>query len=60
MVGRSHPGAVTDEDRFLFWVLNRRLTEGRDSSLKDLLAGWAATHAEALGIARPAPAGRSS
>ena len=54
------PTAVTDEDRFLFWVLNRRLTEGRDPSLKDLLARWAATHAEALGIARPAPTGHSS
>lgn len=54
------PTAVTDEDRFLFWVLNRRLTEGRDLSLKDLLARWAATHAEALGIARPAPTGHSS
>lgn len=54
------PTAVTDEDRFLFWVLNRRLTEGRDLSLKDLLAGWASTHAEALGIARPAPTGHSS
>jgi spermidine synthase len=54
------PAAVTDEDRFLFWVLNRRLTEGRDPPLKDLLARWAAAHAEALGIGPPTPRKDSS
>ena len=56
------PVALTEEDRFLFLVLNRRLTEGRDQSLKDSIARWIELHGEALGFRRspPAPAGRSS
>jgi spermidine synthase len=53
------PTVITNEDRFLFWVLNRRLVEGRDPSLKDLLARWAEMHGDALGVRRPAPAGQS-
>ena len=48
------PPALADEDRFLFWVLNRRMTEGRDPTLKDVLARWVESHGEALGV-RPAP-----
>jgi hypothetical protein len=53
------PAALADEDRFLFWVLNRRMTEGRDTSLKDVLARWVEGHGEALGVrpAAPAPEG---
>ncbi len=56
------PAALTDEDRFLFWVLNRRVAEGRDPSLGDLVARWAEIHGQALGLkpAPPSPAGRRS
>jgi spermidine synthase len=56
------PVALTAEDRFLFFVLNRRLTEGRDQSLSGLIARWVEVHGEALGIRRsPSPAaGRQS
>ena len=55
----SPPAAISDEDRFLFWVLNRRLSEGRDPSLQRLLAGWAEANGEALGIKRQ-PSTRTS
>ncbi len=48
------PATLADEDRFLFWVLNRHMTEGRDPSLKDVVTRWAETHGQALGL-RPAP-----
>ena len=56
------PRALTGEDRFLFWVLNRHLTEGRDASLRGPVARWIETHGEALGVRppRPATAGQSS
>jgi spermidine synthase len=56
------PPALTSEDRFLFWVLNRWLTEGRDPSLADPIARWIETHGEALGVrpARPTTAGQPS
>lgn len=56
------PVALTEEDRFLFWILNRRLTEGRDQSLKDSITGWVEAHGEVLGIRRPpsTTAGRQS
>lgn len=56
------PVALTEEDRFLFFVLNRRLSEGRDQSLKDSIARWVELHGEALGIRQspPAPTGRPS
>ena len=56
------PPTLTSEDRFLFWVLNRRLTEGRDPSLTDPIARWIETHGEAIGVrpARPTTAGQPS
>jgi len=50
------PAALAEEDRLLFWVLNRRMTEGRDTSLRDVLARWAEMHGEALGVRPAAPA----
>jgi len=49
------PAALTEEDRFVFWVLNRRLTEGRDQSLKVLIIRWIEMHGEALGVKPPPP-----
>lgn len=52
------PGAtLTAEDRFLFWVLNRRLTTGGDATLREPIQEWAARHGAALGLSQP-PAGR--
>jgi hypothetical protein len=52
------PRALGDEDRFLFWVLHRRATEGRDQSLKEPIDRWIQAHGQALGVAQrlPAPA----
>jgi spermidine synthase len=56
------PPALTREDRFVFWVLNRWLAEGRDPSLRDVIARWIETHGEALGVrsARPSTPGKPS
>ncbi len=56
------PAALTGEDRFLFSILNRRLTEGRDQSLQDPITRWVKIHGEALGIKPPpsAAAGQQS
>jgi hypothetical protein len=47
------PVALTGEDRFLFSILNRRLTEGRDQSLQDPITRWVKIHGETLGIKPP-------
>jgi spermidine synthase len=53
------PGvALTAEDRFLFWVLNRRFTTGGDASLREPIQEWTNRHGEALGL-RQAAAGRA-
>ncbi len=49
------PAALTDEDRFVFLLLNRRLTEGRDHSLKVTIIRWVEMHGQALGIKPPPP-----
>jgi spermidine synthase len=54
------PTALTDEDRFVFGVLNQRLTQGRDQSLAGPVARWVERHGAALGVSPPAtPAPRS-
>ena len=52
------PRALGEEDRFLFWVLHRRATEGRDQSLRDPVDRWIQAHGESLGVTQrlPAPA----
>jgi len=50
------PPTLTAEDRFLFRVLYRRLTEGRDQSLATPIARWIQAHGAELGVPRgPAP-----
>jgi spermidine synthase len=44
------PADLTDEDRFVFQVLRRRLVEGRDQSLRETVDAWIAMHGEALGV----------
>jgi hypothetical protein len=46
----SPPAQLTDPDRFLFRVLQRRLTEGQDQSLSQPVARWIETHGPALGL----------
>ena len=49
------PGVtLTAEDRFLFWVLNRRFTTGGDASLSELIQEWTERHGGALGLQKPA------
>jgi hypothetical protein len=50
----SPPARLTDEDRFLFRLLQRRLTEGKDQSLSAPVARWIEAHGAALGV-QPAP-----
>jgi spermidine synthase len=47
------PAVLRTEDRFLFLVLNRRLTEGRDPSLQAPITRWVDLHGEALGVKPP-------
>lgn len=47
------PAQLTDTDRFLFRVLQRRLTEGQDQSLSRPVARWIETHGAALGVKPP-------
>jgi hypothetical protein len=44
------PAQLTDPDRFLFRLLQRRLTEGQDQSLSRPVARWIETHGSALGV----------
>jgi hypothetical protein len=46
----SPPAQLTDTDRFLFRVLQRRLTEGNDQSLSGPVARWIETHGAALRV----------
>ena len=48
------PARLTDEDRFLFRLLQRRLTEGKDQTLAVPVARWVEAHGAALGV-NPAP-----
>jgi hypothetical protein len=50
----SPPARLTDEDRFVFRLLQRRLTEGKDQSLSVPVARWIESHGAALGV-KPAP-----
>lgn len=45
------PDALTAEDRFVFRLLERRLTEGKDQSLAGPVARWIRVHGGALGRA---------
>jgi hypothetical protein len=47
--GRSSRPA-TEVDRFLFRVLHRRLTEGRDQSLAGPISRWVQAHGAELGV----------
>jgi spermidine synthase len=52
------PGVtLTPEDRFLFWVLNRRFTTGGDTSLREPIQKWSERHGEALGLQKSAAGG---
>lgn len=54
--GLGPPGTLTAQDRFLFRLLHRRATEGRDRSLEAPVARWVAAHGDALGLPRvPGP-----
>lgn len=44
------PAQLGDADRFLFRVLYRRLTEGRDQSLAAPISRWIRVHGAALGV----------
>jgi spermidine synthase len=44
------PAQLTDADRFLFRLLQRRLTVGQDQSLSQPVARWIETHGTALGV----------
>ncbi|MBI4012099.1 MAG: hypothetical protein HY359_07340 [Candidatus Rokubacteria bacterium] len=44
------PARLTEVDRFLFRVLHRRLTEGRDQSLAGPISRWVQAHGAELGV----------
>jgi spermidine synthase len=44
------PAQLADGDRFLFQLLQRRLTEGKDQSLSQPVAQWRAVHGAALDV----------
>jgi hypothetical protein len=50
------PAVLTDEDRFLFWVLYYRLTTFRDARLEWTVNRWQSVHGAALGQRPTAPA----
>ena len=43
------PSVLTDEDRFLFWVLYHRTTTGRDLRFRDIVERWRQAHGPRLG-----------
>jgi hypothetical protein len=55
--GLGPPKTLTPQDRFLFSLLYRRATEGRDRSLAAPVARWVAVHGAALGVPSAAGAG---